>query len=111
MREGHARGTRLRKAPADDIWEVWAFWLSVRDVGFKAKVVQIGPKWDKYRACSDQISIYYFNFPLVSQNILKSGLKKSRIYPIPGQSDPVLIEFAGIIINNQMRTKLNLMSP
>ena len=56
MREGNARGTRLRKAPADDnIWEVWAFWLSVRDVRFEAKVVQIGPKWDKYRACSDQI--------------------------------------------------------
>ena len=50
-----------------------------RDVGFGSKMGQIGPKWDKYRIFSDQISVHYGS---VSQNILKSNLKKLLICPI-----------------------------
>ena len=57
--------------------EVW----SVRDVGFEAKVAHIGPKWDKSRACSDQISVYF--------QFLLGEPKKYPEYPILGQSDPL----------------------
>ena len=46
-----------------------------RDGRFGSKVGQIGPKWDKSGAFSDQISV---------QNALKSDLKKLRIGPIWG---------------------------
>ena len=46
------------------------------DSCFGFKVGHIGPKWDKSGAFSDQIS-------------LKSDLKKTRICPIWGQSDPL----------------------
>ena len=47
-------------------------------IRFIDKVVQIGPKRDKPRTFSDQISVH-FGSP--SQNILKSDLKMSQICP------------------------------
>ena len=89
-KEGHARGTGLREAPADDnSHEAWPCGQSGRDVWFEAKVVPIGPKWDKSRACSDQISVY-FEFILGEPKYIKIGHEKDPIYPISGQSDPLL---------------------
>ena len=53
---------------------------------FGPKVGLIGPKWDKSGPFSDQIWVY---FGALWQNVLKSDLKKSRICPIWGQSDPL----------------------
>ena len=44
------------------------------------------PKLDKSGTFSDHISVY---FDTLSQNVLKSDLKKSRNCPIWGQSDPL----------------------
>ena len=43
-------------------------------VGFGSKVGQIDCKWDKSGTFSDQISVH---FGSMSQNVLKSNLKKS----------------------------------
>ena len=43
---------------------------------FRPKMGQIGPKWDKSGTSSDQDLV---NFG-ASQNVLKSDLKKSRIF-------------------------------
>ena len=56
-------------------------WALLRDGRFGSKVGQIGPKWDKSGAFSDQISVHFGSIEL------KSDLKKSRICPIWGQSD------------------------
>ena len=53
------------------------------------KMGQIGPKWDKSGTFSDQISEH---FGATRQNVLKSDLKKSRIYPFCGQSAPLLAQ-------------------
>ena len=54
------------------------------DVRFGAKVGQIGPKFGQIGDFSDHIPV---NFDTAIQNVLKSDLKKSRIFPIWGQSD------------------------
>ena len=54
--------------------------VSETDAKFGTKVGQIGPKWDKSETFSDQISVHFG----VSQNVLKSDLKKSRICLIWG---------------------------
>ena len=56
---------------------------------FGSKVGQIGPKWDKSRAFSDQISVH---FGLSGQNVLKSDLKKPQICPIWAQTDPLCVQ-------------------
>ena len=56
--------------------------VQTRDVRNWHKVDQIGPKWDKSWTFLSQISV---NF----QNELKSEMKKSRIFPICDQSDPL----------------------
>ena len=54
-----------------------------RDGRFGSKVGQIDPKWDKSGTFSDQISVHLAQMSW-------SDLKKSRICPIWGQSDPLL---------------------
>ena len=74
--------------------DMWDFYISIikyiciiyRDVWFGFKGSQIGPKLDKSVTFSDQISIY---FGSLSQNVLNSDLRKSRICPIWDQSDPL----------------------
>ena len=44
---------------------------------FGPKVGQIGPKWEKSGTFSDQISVH---FGALRQNVLKSDLKKFRIF-------------------------------
>ena len=61
--------------------------LVVRVARSGPKVGQIGPKCDKSRTFSSQISVH---FGSMSQNELKSDLKMSRIYPISVQSDLLL---------------------
>ena len=46
---------------------------------FCARVVQIGPELDKFRAFSDQVSVHFGQ-----NNILKSDLKISQVYPFSG---------------------------
>ena len=60
--------------------------LNNRDGRFGSKVGQIGPKWDKSGAFfrSD-----FSAFGAGAPNALKSDLKKPRICPIWGQSDPL----------------------
>ena len=53
-----------------------------RDDRFGSKVGQIDPKLDKSGAFSDQISVHLARG-------LKSDMKKPRICPIWGQSDPL----------------------
>ena len=43
--------------------------------------VSFGPKWEKYGTFSDQISVRY-GYGAGRKNVLKSDLKKSRIFPI-----------------------------
>ena len=81
--------------------------LEISDVRFVSKVGQIGPKWDISGTFSDHISVHFgsLNWPLMgksgnfseqisvhfgslNQNVLKSNLKKYRICPILGHSDP-----------------------
>ena len=59
-REWYARGTRLRKALADDnSWEVWPCGQSGMS-GFAPKSVRMALNWKKKsRACSDQISVHF----------------------------------------------------
>ena len=74
------------------------------DLRFGPKIDQIDPKLDKLGTFSNHISVYYFGSPKqildflrsssvhfgsVSRNVLKYDLKKSRISPIWGQSDPL----------------------
>ena len=54
---------------------------------FDPKVGQIVPKWGKSGTFSDQISVH---FGALRQNVPKSDLKKSQIFPILGQFDPLL---------------------
>ena len=61
------------------------FTVSTRGSKFELKMGQIDPKWGQSRDFLDQSSVH---FGSASQNVLKSDLKKSRIYPILGQSDP-----------------------
>ena len=65
--------------------EIWGKSTRNRDVRFGLKVGQIGPKWDKCWTFSDKISVH---FGSLSQNVLKSYLKKSSICTICGQSNP-----------------------
>ena len=59
-----------------------AFWsLQHGDVRLEPKVSQIGPQLDKSGTFSDHISVHFGS--------TKSNLKKSRICPIWGQSDPL----------------------
>ena len=69
-----------------------------REVRIWRKVDQIGPKWDKSRTFSNQISVHLDKSGTFSDQIsvhlarqrqmhLKSDLKKPRICPIWGQSD------------------------
>ena len=51
---------------------------------FGKQVGQIVPNWEKSVTFSDQISVH---FGSESQNVLKSDLKKSRIFPNLGQFD------------------------
>ena len=57
--------------------------LANRDVRFVSILGQIGPKLDKSGTFSGQISVHF------GAERQKSDLKKSRICPIWGQSDPV----------------------
>ena len=56
---------------------------------FVPKIGQIGIKRDKSGTFSDQISVH---FGAQRQNVLKSDLKKSRICPIWGHSDPFWVQ-------------------
>ena len=56
-------------------------WLLDRGVRNRPELGQIGPKWDMSGTFSDQIS------GSLSQNVVRSDLKQSRICPIWGQSD------------------------
>ena len=51
------------------------------------KWVKIGIIWYKSGILSDHISVH---FGSASQNVLKSDLKKSWVWPIWDQSDPIL---------------------
>ena len=54
------------------------------DVRFGTVVGQIGPKFGQIGDFSDQIPVH---IDTAIQNVLKSDLKKSRIFPIWSQSD------------------------
>ena len=65
------------------------------------KVGEIDPKWDKSVTFSDQISVHFGS----SQNVLKSDLKRSRICPIRGQSDPLWYQnMASVVGASEIKT-------
>ena len=55
-------------------------WICQGMVGLAPKWVRLDPKFDKSGTFSDQISVHLAREP----NVLKSDLKKSRIFPIWG---------------------------